>query len=88
MSSGCRIQQELSHGELVKKAAASILFLLLGLVLCFPAVAHAGTNSAQRKAQKDAKKSWQTYMKQQKKSKKSQEKAMKKWNKQHQTGHR
>ena len=53
-----------------------------------PTVAHADTNSAQRKAQKDAEKSWHKYMKQQKKSKKSQEKAMKNWNKHHQTGRR
>jgi len=72
----------------VKKVTASVLSILLGLALCVPAVAYADANSAQRKAQKNSKKSWQQYMKEQKKSKKSQKRAMETWNKHHQTGHR
>jgi len=62
--------------------------MLLGLALFTPAIAYADANSAQRKAQKNSKKSWEKYMKEQKKSKQSQKKEMENWNKQHQTSHR
>ena len=68
----------------MKKAAAYALFILLGLALFVPPVAHASAFSAQQ--------SWKKYMKQQqkaqKKAQKSQLKAMKNWNKQHHTGQR
>ena len=72
----------------MRKVAAYILIVLLGVALLAPTSAYAHANSAQRKAQKNSKKSWQQYMKEQKKSKKSQKRAMETWNKHHQTGHR
>jgi hypothetical protein len=72
----------------VKRVAACILFVLLGLALSGP-VAHAGTKSPQTKSQKNAQKSWKKYSKQynkqQKKELKAQKKQMKKWNKEHAT---
>ena len=76
------------HGQLVRKVTAYIVIMLLGLALFVPAIAYAGANSAQRKAQKNSKKSWEKYMKEQKNSKQSQKKAMENWNKHHQTSHR
>jgi hypothetical protein len=78
-------------GEPVKKVTAFILFILLGLALSVPAVAHAGTNPSQRAAQKHSQKAYKKSMKQQKKTQKkaqkSQKKAMKDWKKSHRTGH-
>jgi hypothetical protein len=70
----------------VKKAAAYILFGLLGLVISVPpgAVVYADASSAQHTAQRDAKKSQKQYMKQQKKAEK---KATKNWKKQHPIAH-
>jgi hypothetical protein len=66
----------------MKKAAAHILLILLGLALWVPPAAHARPHSAQQ--------NWERYVKQQKKAQKkaqkSQMKAMKNWNKQHHTG--
>ena len=80
-------QKSLFRGELVKKVTACILFILLGLALSVPAVAHADSNSAHRKAVKNSQKSYKKSMKQQKKSQKkaqkSQKKAMKAWKKNH-----
>jgi multisubunit Na+/H+ antiporter MnhG subunit len=81
-------RKSLFHGELVRKVAAYILIVLLGVALLAPTSAYAHANSAQRKAQKNSKKSWEKYMKEQKKSKQSQKKEMENWNKQHQTSHR
>jgi hypothetical protein len=65
----------------MKKAAAYILFILLGLAVFVPPAAHARAHSARQSSK---------YMKQQKKAQKkaqkSQMKAMKNWNKQHHTG--
>ncbi len=84
-------RESLFRGELVKKVIACILFILFGLALSVPAVAHADTNSAHRKAVKNSQKSYKKSMKQQKKAQKkaqkSQKKAMKDWNKSHRTGH-
>ena len=47
----------------MRKVAAYLLIMLLGLALFTPAIAYADANSAQRKAQKNSKKSWEKYMK-------------------------
>jgi hypothetical protein len=66
----------------MKKAAPYTLFILFGLALFVPPIAHASAHSAQQNSKK--------YIKQQnkaqKKAQKSQAKAMKNWNKQHHTG--
>ena len=73
----------------MKRVAACVLFVLLGLALSGPVAAHAGTKSPQTKSQKNAQKSWKKYSKQynkqQKKELKAQKKQMKKWNKEHAT---
>ena len=72
----------------MKRVAACVLFVLLGLSLSGP-VALAGTKSPQTKSQKNAQKSWKKYSKQynkqQRKELKAQKKQMKKWNKEHAT---
>jgi hypothetical protein len=86
-----KFRKSLFCGELVKKVTAFILLILLGLALSAPAVAHAGTNSSQRAAQKRSQKAYKKSMKQQRKAQKkglkSQKKAMKDWKKSHRTGH-
>lgn len=86
-----KFRKSLLNGELVKKVTAFILFILLGLALSVPTVAHAGTNPSQRAAQKRSQKAYKKSMKQQKKAQKkaqkSQKKAMKDWKKTHRTGH-
>jgi hypothetical protein len=77
------------QGNLVKKVTACLLFVLLGLALTGPTVAHARTNSAQSDAQKQSQKQWKKYnkqlRKQQKKQSKEQKKQMKNWKKDHPT---
>ena len=73
----------------MKKFTAGVLFVLLGLALSGPTVAHARTNTGQTQAQKNSEKNWKNANKQQakaqKKQQKSQKKAEKKWNKSHPT---
>jgi hypothetical protein len=77
------------QGDLVKKVTACVLFVLLGLALGGPTVAHARTNSTQTEAQKNSEKNWKKANKQQakaqKKQQKAQNKAAKKYNKNHPT---
>jgi hypothetical protein len=85
----CRIHPEAFQGDLVKKITAYLLFVLLGLALSGPTVAHARTNSAQSDAQKQSQKQWKKYNKQQhkqqKKQLKEQKKQIKNWKKDHPT---
>ncbi len=73
----------------MKRVLAYLLFVLLGLALAVPTVAHARTVSAQSEAQKKTQKYWKKagkqQAKQQKKQLKAQRKAAKKWNKDHPT---
>jgi hypothetical protein len=73
----------------VKKVAACVLFVLLGLALSGPTVAHARTISTQTEAQKKTQKNWKKAGKRQaraqKKQQKAQNKAAKKYNKNHPT---
>jgi hypothetical protein len=73
----------------VKRVIACLLFVLLGLALAGPTVAHARTVSAQSEAQKKTQKYWKKASKQQakaqKKQQKAQNKAAKKYNKNHPT---
>jgi hypothetical protein len=77
-------------GEFLKSLATYVLPVLLGLALSGSVVAHADTNSAQRRSQKTANKTWEKYVKQQKKQQKkelkSERKAQKNWNKHHRNG--
>ncbi len=70
---------------MLKRAVAQVALVVLGLTLCGPAVAHAGSKTKQTKAQKDAQKQWNKYSKQynkqQKKQLKAQQKQMKQRNK-------
>ena len=73
----------------MKKVAACVLFVLLGLALSGPTVAHARTISTQTEAQKKTQKNWKKagkrQAKAQKKQLKAQKKATKNWKKNHPT---
>ncbi|MFZ0912150.1 MAG: hypothetical protein WBQ76_09205 [Candidatus Korobacteraceae bacterium] len=73
----------------MKKVAACVLFVLLGLALSGPTVAHARKVSAQSEAQKKTQKNWKKagkrQAKAQKKQLKAQKKATKNWKKNHPT---
>jgi hypothetical protein len=74
------------YGELVKKAAAYILFMLLFLALSVPAIGQSDAGSVQRASQKNSAKYMKYQRKQEKKALKEQKKATKKWNKEHHVG--
>jgi hypothetical protein len=73
----------------VKKIAVCALFVLLGLALSAPTVAHAKKISSQEQANKQTQKNWKKAGKQQtkaqKKQMKAQKKQMKQWSKEHPT---
>lgn len=69
----------------MKKAGTRVLFIVLGLALSTPAVAHAGSLSAERTTASNPARTMKAYLKnqkkQQKKTLKAQEKAQKKMQK-------
>ncbi len=73
----------------MKKIAACALFVLLGITLFGPTVAHAKKISSQEQANKQTQKNWKKASKHQtkaqKKQMKAQKKQMKQWSKDHPT---
>jgi hypothetical protein len=70
--------QESCGGDRVKKIAACVLLIPLGLALSLPPVAYASSNSGRGAAQTDSTKSRKAYLKQQKKQQKKFKKSQRK----------